>query len=108
MFPSLFLSIPHHSRHEKTSDTVQEFSGRSPICIVLALPERTGEELGISGSLARRSFSAGGCPVKAKRLNLFTFLPIHPFTAPVFYALFLGNVLQEFYLDNFLHIHYFE
>jgi len=47
-------------------------------------------------------------PVKAKRLNLFTFLPIHPFTAPIFYALILGNGLQEFYLDNFLHIHYFE
>jgi len=75
---------------------------------VLALLERRGEELGISGSLARRSFSAGGCPVKAKRLNLFTFLPIHPLTAPVFYDLILRNVLQEFYLDNFLHIHYFE
>ena len=67
-----------------------------------------GEELGISGSLARRSFSAGGCPVKAKRLNLFTYLPIHPLTAPVFCALILRNGLQEFYLDNFLHIHYFE
>jgi len=63
-----------------------------------------GEELGISRSLARRSFSTGGCPVKAKRLNLFTsfplhlftFLPIDPLTAPVFYALILGNVLQEF------------
>jgi hypothetical protein len=42
-------------------------------------------------------------PVKAERLNLFT-----SFTAPVFYALLSGNVLQEFYLDNFLHIHYFE
>ena len=37
-----FLSIHHHSRHENTSNIVQEFSELSPIFIVLAIIERSG------------------------------------------------------------------